>query len=495
MARYFLRFRHSDTGLTPTYNFFKKASDLSVVTPPAIGEVGSGTYYFDYSPTFDIVFEVDGGVSIPTEEVRYIADTISPKDVFVDEPTSQVKDDVWNDVVNRTPGTKGDYVEKIPGIETATTAAVIAADVWDAQLAAHAVAGSFGLTKQVLNLGVSGGAPFGNVIILDGSASTENDFYNNAVIFITTGTAVNQVRRIVSYAGATQTATVDRDWTGAFVPSFGDTYLIFATNQLNAGNVWDETASTHNAFDTTGQVLNAAKNTTDTISLNTAPPAIENAVWDAATAAHTTPLTFGAGGTAPSATVVAAAVWDEQTNLHVALGSYGQTLQQLATGTAQDGAAGWIQLAVGSSAILDFYKGALIVLTDFTGAGQARTIVSYDEANVRAYVDRNWGTIPVGDNTQYMIVPQSALPSAAAPSAAANAAAVWNETLAGHVTADSAGVAMKNSFKILKNRTKINTSLNTLTIYDDNGTSVLYVFNLKDAVGAPTGTSPFERAP
>jgi hypothetical protein len=117
MARYFLRFRHSDTGLTPTFTFFKKASDLSNVTPPSILELGSGTYYFDYTPTFDIVFEVDGGASIPTEEVRYIADTITPKDAYVDEPVSQVKDDVWNDANNRALGTKGDFVEHI-GLDT-----------------------------------------------------------------------------------------------------------------------------------------------------------------------------------------------------------------------------------------------------------------------------------------------------------------------------------------------------------------------------------------
>jgi hypothetical protein len=113
MARYFLRFRHTDTGLSPVFTFFKKASDLSNVSPPSISEVGSGTYYFDYTPTFDIVFEVDGGGSIPTEEVRYVSDTITPKDGYVDEPISQVKDDVWNDATDRGAGTKGQYVESI----------------------------------------------------------------------------------------------------------------------------------------------------------------------------------------------------------------------------------------------------------------------------------------------------------------------------------------------------------------------------------------------
>lgn len=84
MARYTITFRNSDTGLVspyPKFNFFKKLSDLSAVTPePAISEIGFGVYYFDYSPTFDIVFQIDGGPSIPTEEVRYPVGAISPSD-------------------------------------------------------------------------------------------------------------------------------------------------------------------------------------------------------------------------------------------------------------------------------------------------------------------------------------------------------------------------------------------------------------------------------
>lgn len=133
MARYFLRYRHSDTGLTPTFNFFKKASDLSNQAAPAISELSNGTYYFDYAPTFDVVFEVDGGASIPTEEVRYISDTIGPRDTYVDEPTSQVKDDVWDDATDRAAGSKGDFVEHI-GINTdAVDAATIFGKLYKAR--------------------------------------------------------------------------------------------------------------------------------------------------------------------------------------------------------------------------------------------------------------------------------------------------------------------------------------------------------------------------
>lgn len=86
-ARYFVRFRHSDTGLAPTFNFVKKTSDLTALPFPAIIEVGGGVYAFDWTWTAsdesDVVFEVDGGASIVTEEVRYVSDVISVRDYFV----------------------------------------------------------------------------------------------------------------------------------------------------------------------------------------------------------------------------------------------------------------------------------------------------------------------------------------------------------------------------------------------------------------------------
>lgn len=115
-AKYFLRFRHSDTGLTPVFSFIKRADTMADVSAPSISPVGNGTYYFQW--TFntktdpDIVFEVDGGASIPTEEVRYIGDTISPRDYFLDEPTSQVVTDVWGDSTGYSAGTKGKRVDQ-----------------------------------------------------------------------------------------------------------------------------------------------------------------------------------------------------------------------------------------------------------------------------------------------------------------------------------------------------------------------------------------------
>lgn len=128
MARYFLRFRHSDNALTPVFTYFKNAATLAdVSSPPAINGpiLTDGTYYFDYSPTFDIVYEVDGGSSITDVTIRYISDAISPRDIFVDEPTSQVVTDVWGDTSVWSAGKKGKRVDDIGASgDTSSTASV-----------------------------------------------------------------------------------------------------------------------------------------------------------------------------------------------------------------------------------------------------------------------------------------------------------------------------------------------------------------------------------
>jgi len=116
--RYYVSFRNSDTGLTPSFVYYKRTDTHANVLPqPLFTELLGGTYYFDVPFTLssdpDLIFQIDGGFSIPTEEVRYSTGMASSKDLFIDEPISQVKDDVWNDSTNRVGGTKGEYVETI----------------------------------------------------------------------------------------------------------------------------------------------------------------------------------------------------------------------------------------------------------------------------------------------------------------------------------------------------------------------------------------------
>lgn len=109
MARYFIRFPHSKTGLTPTFTYFKNAGSFAAVTPPVVGEVGGGTYYFDYVPTFDIIWEADGGGTIADEHDRYVPGELGPDDAWLDEPVSSVGFDVWEELItgHQTAGSTG----------------------------------------------------------------------------------------------------------------------------------------------------------------------------------------------------------------------------------------------------------------------------------------------------------------------------------------------------------------------------------------------------
>lgn len=388
MARYFLKFRHSDTGLTPTFTQFKKVADLTNVlpVPTPVVEVGFGEYYFDYVPTFDITFEVDGGASIPTEEVRYIADTISPRDIYLDEPISQVKDDVWNDTVNRAASTKGEYVETI-GLPADNSA------------------------QATL---------FGKTLL-----------YKESVRGDSAGTSDGENVKLAR----------DRVMGGT---GFGGTGVDVKTVNDNLGTAQaDLTAIKGAGFATGTDSLKVISDNVDTVNANTAPAAVANSVWDATTTGNITPGTMGglvntASG-APSAATIAGAVWDEATAGHNSFGTFGQTLQVMGSGTAQDGSANTIQLAVGSSSLNDYYKNGLVFITSGTGVGQVRLISGYVGGSVTASVDPVWVTNPIGDDSVYVILPSGLAGGGSAPTAATVASAVWNEALAGHAIVGSSG--------------------------------------------------------
>lgn len=61
-------------------------------------------------------------------------------------------------------------------------------------------------------------------ITLDAGASASDDFYKDRVIMLIKGTGKGQVRRIISYVGATKVATVDVSW--ATVPDTSSQFLI-----------------------------------------------------------------------------------------------------------------------------------------------------------------------------------------------------------------------------------------------------------------------------
>jgi hypothetical protein len=119
-------------------------------------------------------------------------------------------------------------------------------------------------------------------------------------------------------------------------------------------------------------------------------------------------------------------------------------------------------------------------LTDYSGVWSVATRALTDKAGFSLAADQSAVTVgtvnalTTWDKTGYAL-------------SAAGVDAILDETLAGHSTADSAGLALKNLLKIGKNKWDI--SGTTFTIYDDNGTSALYQFTLD------SGTSPTVRTP
>ena len=143
--RYFVSFRNSDTGYAVSFKFYKRADTFAVLTAPAIVELSNGTYYFDitYATQTDpnIIFEIDGTAAIPTEEVRYQTGMAGPSDLFLDEPISQVVDDVWNEPTSAhtIAGSAGKQLIDIPG------------KVWDETALSHSIAGSTGKALTDIN--------------------------------------------------------------------------------------------------------------------------------------------------------------------------------------------------------------------------------------------------------------------------------------------------------------------------------------------------------
>lgn len=129
---------------------------------------------------------------------------------------------------------------------------------------------------------------------------------------------------------------------------------------------------------------------------------------------------------------------------HDELGYYGCPLDATDTGTL-----GRLQVAVHESGALPVYHEFMVVTANWYD-----TMCSTDVLNVEI--------------------------------TAAGVDSVWDETLTAHATADSSGLALKNLLKIGKNKWA-NSGVN-FTIYDDDGTTPLYVFTYDSATAATTRT-------
>lgn len=105
------------------------------------------------------------------------------------------------------------------------------------------------------------------------------------------------------------------------------------------------------------------------------------------------------------------------------------------------------------------------------------------------------GAEPLSQNIEDQLVNPVLAAIAALPSVAAISDGVWDELLGGHTTPGSAGRFLQDIFKIGRNRLKIDGTAFTMTVYDDDETTPLFVWNTKDSLGAPSTSPIFERDP
>jgi hypothetical protein len=88
-------------------------------------------------------------------------------------------------------------------------------------------------------------------ITLDTGASSVNDYYNDTLVLITSGTGAGQVRHVSDYVGSTRVATIKPNWT-----TTPDNTSVFRV--LPEASPWDHVTADHADSGSTGESLGAA---------------------------------------------------------------------------------------------------------------------------------------------------------------------------------------------------------------------------------------------
>jgi len=217
----------------------------------------------------------------------------------------------------------------------------------------------------------------------------------------------------------------------------------------------------------------------------------------------------------PTAAAIADAVWDEELTgaIHNLATSAGKRLRQtsgsiLRQDTAQAGDATHITLDAGASALNDFYTFSTVAIIGGTGVGQARHIMGYvGGASKIAEVYPAWVTNPAGDS-EFVIIgtvlghthmfEQDGLDqinvevdrAVDVTNSKVDSAQDDIDTLI--AAAVASGTSLATLIKILTNKWEITD--NQLIMYDDDGTTPLYTFDLSRD-GTPSEFNPDRREP
>jgi hypothetical protein len=250
---------------------------------------------------------------------------------------------------------------------TPPTAAAIADAVWDETLADHLTAGS---TGNALNAAGSAGDPWSTALPGAYGAGTAGkiigDNINATVSSRASQTSLDTLDNFVD----TEVAAILED-TGTTLPA-QIAALSIPTAAQNADAVWDEATAGHTTIGTYGRFTPA-----DVVS------------WD------------GDSTYIPALNLIME-MYQAESYVNANLKAIGDV--DLVTGTAQTGSSSSIRLAAGESSVASVYVGYLVLITSGTGAKQLRYINGYNGTTKDASVTPAYATNP--DNTSvYLLIP------------------------------------------------------------------------------------------
>lgn len=435
----------------------------------------------------------------PGDAMDLVADAVDAAALATDA-VNEIVDQVWEETLADHSATVGSTAEALNDASAgaSVTPEAVADAVWDEDMAAHNGAGTAGEYQRNIDVDVSSRAVAGDAMSLVAAAVDANSLDITAVAEIADGVWDESLAGHIT-AGSTGQAQnrLDEDISTRAAP--GDTMDLvsgavdadaLATSAVAeiADGVWDEGLAAHATPGSTGE----AQNRLDAdISTRAAPGdamsltgperiAVTDAIWDEPLAGHLGAGTTGkalqdAGATAdPGA--IADAVWDEAAADHTGVGSMGQYQNRLddtissraQTGDAMDLVANAVDAsALAADAVAEIADGVWDeVLAGHVGAGsageaQARLDVAVStraapgaamdlvtdavDSNALAagavndIADQVW-IEQISDHSGVVGSTAEALDNVAAPATPAVIAdAVWDEALAGHVVAGSAG--------------------------------------------------------
>ena len=192
----------------------------------------------------------------------------------------------------------------------------------------------------------------------------------------------------------------------------------------------------------------------------------------------------------------------------------------LEIGLAQGGSSTTIQLGASSSATDSLYNGKSVAITAGTGSGQERLILSYVGATTTVTVDEAWTVAPDATSVYVVTFGRARVASASAAGVSALQAGLATSaglsslqahgdttwlTASGFLTSTSPltglndrtalGGAIAYLRKLATNRLEeAPGSPGTLTLYDDDGSTVLGTYQIRDASGLAVASGTGEPA-